>query len=167
MSDTNRPPIRDGHLDVDGDECVVRFERTLAHPIDTVWAALTDPDQLAQWWGHAQVDLMPGGSFVVQWLNTDEHGQGAVLHGTITVLEAPTRLEIAGDIHGTLRFTLRADRGGTVLSFSSTLVLPEEFRTKVLAGWHFHFDALDRTLGGEINDLVNLPGWEDLHAGYV
>jgi uncharacterized protein YndB with AHSA1/START domain len=162
----SRPPRGDGRLETEGDLCVVRFERILAHPIDTVWAALTDPDQLAHWWGHAEVELVPGGAFVVRWLNTDEHGNGAEMHGTITALEAPTLLEIVGDLHGTLRFTLRADGGRTHLSFSSTLALPEAFRTKVLAGWHFHLNALARTLDGESNDLVNLPEWEGIHASY-
>ena len=88
------------------------------------------------------------------------------MHGTIAEFEAPTLLEIVGDLHGTLRFTLRADGGRTHLSFSSTLALPEAFRTKVLAGWHFHLDALARTLDGESNDLVNLPEWEGIHARY-
>jgi uncharacterized protein YndB with AHSA1/START domain len=162
----SRPPKGDGRVETDGDLCVLRFERTLAHPIDAVWAALTQPDQLAQWWGHAEVQRILGGSFVVRWLNTDESGNGAELHGTISAIEAPTLLEIVGDLHGTLRFALRADGAGTHLSFSSTVVLPEAFRTRVLAGWHFHLDALARTLDGESNDLVNLPEWEEIHAGY-
>jgi uncharacterized protein YndB with AHSA1/START domain len=162
----NRPPRGDGRVETEGELCVLRFERTLAHPIDAVWAALTQPDQLAQWWGHAEVQLVPGGSFVVRWLNTDEHGNGAEIHGTIGTIEAPTLLEIVGGLQGTLRFALRADGAGTHLSFSSTVVLPEAFRTRVLAGWHFHLDALARTLADESNDLVNLPEWEGIHARY-
>jgi uncharacterized protein YndB with AHSA1/START domain len=42
-----------------------RIERTveLAHPVDTVWAALTTSDALAAWFGEAAtIDARPGGA---------------------------------------------------------------------------------------------------------
>jgi hypothetical protein len=70
-----------------------------------------------------------------------------------------------------LRFELEPVDGGsgTRLRFSSTLELPEEFRTKVLAGWHTHLDALETVLDGGSVDLVNIAGgdWRDTHAAYV
>ena len=145
----------------------MRFERVLDQPLERVWAAITEPDQPAAWWGWADVTLAPGGSFVVEWCNTDEEGNRATMHATITALEPPHLLELTGDLHGVLRFTLRPDGDATRLSFTSTLALPEEFRTKVLAGWHFHLDALARSLDGHPVDLVQLPGWDELHEHYV
>ncbi len=46
----------------------------------------------------------------------------------------------------------------------STLKLPAEFRTKVLAGWHFHLDALATLLAGGSTDMVAIPGWEQIHT---
>jgi uncharacterized protein YndB with AHSA1/START domain len=157
----------DGVLEGQGDKDVVRFERRLAHPVERVWAALTEPDQLIRWWGDADVDLREGGEFNVRWLNTDDEGNSAEMHATITRLEPPHVLETDGDMHGVLRWELEADDGGTLLRFSSTLELPDEFKTKVLAGWHMHLDALATALDGGSTDLENLPGWEQIHERYA
>jgi uncharacterized protein YndB with AHSA1/START domain len=148
---------------------VLRFERHLAHPIERVWAALTDPGELVGWWGEAEVDLIEGGRFTVRWLNTDEHGNSVVMHATITRLDPPNLLETRGDVHGVLRWELHPDGNGTVLTFSSTLDLPEEYRTMVLAGWHYHLDAIAETLDGRPADIANLPNdrWERVHERYV
>ena len=37
----------------------------------------------------------------------------------------------------------------------------------MLAGWHWHLDALADALDGGLADLVELPGWEDVHRGYA
>jgi uncharacterized protein (TIGR02246 family) len=158
---------RYGILDVEDDVCVVRFERHLAHPVEAVWGALTTPAALTGWWGEAELDLIPGGKFVMSWLNTDDEGNKAVLHGTITALEPPHLLEISSDIHGVLRFELQPSDGGTHLRFSSTLQMPGEYRAKVLAGWHYHLDALATHLDGGGSDLVSLPGWDDIHEQYL
>ena len=167
MSSAARPEGPDGALELGSAQCVVRFERSLDHPVEQVWAALTEPERLAAWWGRADLSLVPGGRFVLEWINTDDHGHRAVMHATITELQPPALLELTGDLHGVLRFELLPDGAGTHLSFSSTLALPEEFRAKVLAGWHFHLDALARSLDGQPTDLARLPGWEELHARYA
>ena len=41
------PPDNDGTATVDDEgRAVIRFERALSHPIDRVWAAITEPDQI-------------------------------------------------------------------------------------------------------------------------
>ncbi len=157
----------DGVLEIEEDRCVVRFERFLAHPVEDVWRALTEPRQLARWWGEAKVDLVRGGQFVMRWLNTDDEGSAAVMHGTITAIEPLRLLEISADIHGVLCFTLSPQAAGTRVRFSSTLKLPDEFRTKVLAGWHFHLDALATVLSGGATDLVGLSGFGRIHERYL
>lgn len=163
---TLEPTIADGAIEVLGDRCVLRFVRELGHPITSVWAGLTTPDQLAQWWGEADLDLVTGGRFVLRWFNRDEDGNGAQLHGTIRALDPPHLLEIAGDLHGTLRFELHESGAGTRLTFTSTVALPAEVRTKVLAGWHFHLDALARFLDGGRTDLVAVAGWDAIFERY-
>jgi len=152
----------------DDGKAVVRFERHLAHPIERVWSALTEPDELIRWWGDADVDLREGGGFTMRWLNTDEEGNSAVMNATITKLDPPHVLETRGDMHGVLRWELQPRGDGTVLTFSSTLELPDEFRTKVIAGWHMHLDALAEALEGGRADLVNISGrWEPIHERYL
>jgi len=158
----------DGGLEVRADgKSVLRFERRLAHPIERVWAAVTDPDELISWWGRAQVELEPGGRFSMAWLNVDDEGNRAEMEATVTELDPPRLLELSGDIHGVLRFELAPEGDQTVLTFTSTLDLPDEYRTKVLAGWHYHLDALAAALEGRETDLVELPGGDALHERYL
>jgi uncharacterized protein YndB with AHSA1/START domain len=167
---TDAQPTPDGTLETrDDGKARIRFERRIAHPVGRVWAAITEPDEMIGWWGDADVELREGGRFDVRWLNTDEEGNGAHMHATITRLEPERLLELDGDIHGVLRFELDPDGDATLLRFSSTLDLPDEFRTKVLAGWHTHLDALATVLDGGSVDLVSIAEghWEDVHAQYV
>lgn len=50
---------------VDG-EGVVRMEDCFDIGIDDLWAALTNPDRLARWYGEAEGELSQGGEFRVQ-----------------------------------------------------------------------------------------------------
>lgn len=161
--------VADGVLEERDGLQVVRFVRRLAHPVARVWAALTDPVELIGWLGDAEVELVEGGRFVVRWLNVDDRGNRAVYRGTITALEPPRLLEVRGDIHGVLRWELRPEDDGTLLTFSSTLALPEEYRTMVLAGWHYHLDSLAEALDGQFADLANLSGgrWGRIHERYL
>jgi uncharacterized protein YndB with AHSA1/START domain len=161
-------PDADGVLeDGDGANVVLKFTRRLAHPVERVWTALTSEAELIQWWGDAQVSLTEGGAFTLRWLNTDDQGNRAVLHATITRLEPPRLLEMTGDPHGVLRWELQPDAGGTVLTFTSTLELPTEYRAKILAGWHFHLDALAGALDGRQADLAGVSGWNQIHERYL
>jgi uncharacterized protein YndB with AHSA1/START domain len=141
---------------------VLRFERHLDHQVERVWAALTDPDELVGWLAEAEIDLVEGGRVVLRWLNSDEEGNQAVLHGTITELDPPRLIEYDSDIHGVLRWELRAEGSGSHLTFTATAELPEDFKTKVLAGWHIHLDHLEESLDGR---PVNWPTWAEDHMG--
>ena len=162
---------RDGTLEIQGDSQVLRFERRLDHPIDRVWAALTQPDELLGWLAEAELDLVEGGDIVLRWQNTDDEGNQAVMHGRITRLDPPRLLEYEGDIHGLLRWELEEDGDGCVLRFTNVTPAPEEFRTKVLAGWHIHLDHLEDALDGRHVDWSrwseeHRPSWQEHHDRY-
>jgi uncharacterized protein YndB with AHSA1/START domain len=156
----------DGEVTRHGSQEVIRFERQLPAPPAVVWVALTDPDFLSKWWGEVTMDLRLGGQFDVCWFNRTPIGERLTMHATITELEPPHVLETSGDVHGILRWELTPESGGTMLVFTSTLDLPEKFRTRTLAGWHFHLLALRHALGGGTVDLVELPEWAAIHARY-
>ena len=60
----------------------VTFRRTSRQPPARVWAALTEPDQIARWWRHpARVDLRVGGAYRVDF------GDGGGLDGVIVRLQ--------------------------------------------------------------------------------
>ena len=116
---------------------VLRFERRLRHPVEKVWTALTDPAKMEEWWARAAVlELTEGGRARIEWLNTDDEGNQAVAEGHVTRLEPPHTIEFDTDIHGRLLWELRPDENGTHLTLTVTNAIPDEYRAKVLAGWH-------------------------------
>lgn len=87
--------------------CVLRFERTLNHPVDKVWRAITDPEELKHWFpAGIEADWRQGGELRWVW-----GGDEPDLLGTITEWDPPHRW--AHDVNGeTLRFVGPHRRGG-------------------------------------------------------
>jgi uncharacterized protein YndB with AHSA1/START domain len=78
--------------------------RLLHAPPETVFAAWTQPDRLARWWGPAgfttpvvQVDLRPGGGWRIVTRAPD--GKEYPLKGIWQEIVRPTRLVIRMDLH--------------------------------------------------------------------
>ncbi len=157
----------DGTVSHDGDKAVIRFERHLPYPVDEVWSALTEPARVLAWLGDLDIEPRSGGRFDLTWRNPTPDGDRFTMHAIITTFDPPRLLETTGDAHGVLRWELTAQGGGTTLVFTSTLELADEFRTRVLAGWHFHLLALAHTLAGGSVDLVELPEWNAIHERYL
>jgi uncharacterized protein YndB with AHSA1/START domain len=154
----------DGVLETKDGKQVLRFERRLDHPIERVWTALTEPDELIGWLAAAEVDL-EAGRIVLHWQNEG----GPTTECKITELSPPTVLEYEGEPHGRLRWELRPDGGGTLLTFTVTGSFPDDQVALALAGWHWHLDALAEHLHGVDADWSSLPdeAWENLHRRYV
>ena len=61
------PAAADGVLDECDGTPMIRFVRHYPHPVGEVWAALTQPDRLAEWWLPFEADivleLIEGGRF--------------------------------------------------------------------------------------------------------
>jgi len=160
---------REGTAEFHADHAILRFQRRLNHPVERVWAAITRPQEIEAWWARADVDLRTGGAMRIEWLNTDEDGSTVVMPATITALEPPHLLEIEGEPHGTLRFELQPDGDATLLTFVACSTIPGDYRTKVLAGWHYHLDALEEFLDDGVR--VDWPNWpvgrfEAIHERY-
>lgn len=127
----------------------LRFERALPQPVDTVWGALTDADQFAQWLAPGEIDPRPGGRVHLQF-----PGGGNVIDSTVTEADPPRLLEFpwtgrdgeAGPVRWELAPT---DEGGTRLTLTHTLPGGgTDGRTAVLAAWHMHLDQLAGVLVG-------------------
>jgi uncharacterized protein YndB with AHSA1/START domain len=185
---TDDRPVADGIVEKAPDGSTqVRFVRRLPHPVERVWAALTDPAELRMWWGATDLDLVDGGRFGLRWLNTDEHGNVATLDGTITKLDPPRLLEISAawgftgsDTPGTqttLTWELDPDGDQTLLRFTNTVAAPTQpastegptsADTRTAAGWHLHLDALATILaGGEVDIAHPEPLVEPIHQAYA
>jgi uncharacterized protein YndB with AHSA1/START domain len=160
-----------GTLSEHPDGWELRFQRHLHHPIDAVWAAITDGDQVAQWWGtHEEADLRAGGRLVIKWANEG----GPTMTAAITAWDPPHVLELVGDIHGRLRWELSPDGEGTLLRFTNVVAeAPDgEFEGRRigfpenLAGWHWHLAALADVLADKPVDL-SMDDWETYRNRYA
>jgi uncharacterized protein YndB with AHSA1/START domain len=163
----------DGTLETLGDgRRRMRFERRVRHPIDRVWRAITQPDEIEAWLARAEIDLRPDGRIYLEWLNTDEHGQryeGAELTGTITRLEPPRLIEYSSDAHGLLTWELSEAGDETDLVFTCVVELPDDQALDNLSGWHVHLDFLEGWLDrGTRIDWQNWPReqWAAIHEAY-
>jgi uncharacterized protein YndB with AHSA1/START domain len=121
----------------------VRFDRFIMVPIEKVWAALTEPARLADWFTQATIDLRLGGEVEFRW---DSHGH--VETGFIVALRPPNLLAWAipgpNGRHSVVRWDLKQEdpKGlGTRLVLTST-ELPVEHLLSVATGWHIHLHEL-------------------------
>lgn len=115
----------------------LRFERSLAHPIERVWRAIVVPAELARWFPAA-----------AEWTpKVGEVFEVGGQHGEITELQPPHLIEwtFAGQL---FRFALRAEGDGCALTFLH--VFDERtIAAQTAAGWACYFDQLDAHLAGE------------------
>jgi uncharacterized protein YndB with AHSA1/START domain len=154
--------MTDGTLERRDDQHVIRFERRLAHAVERVWRALTEPDEIAGWLARAdELELVEGGRVVLTWQNTDLEGNTATARGTVSRLDPPRLLELDTDIHGVLRWELSPDGDGCALRFTAQVELPPEYETEVPAGWHIHLDHLETVLDG---GTIDWPNWGRDHS---
>lgn len=132
----------------------VSFERRLDHPVERVWAALVEPDELAKWFPEVQLEPRPGGSFQITFGECDDRdGEGpSVVSGEIAHFEPPRLLQCA-----TMRWELEPDGDGCLLRFSDIVAVEaprsaDDTARSVLGGWHWYLDALELALAGRYVD---------------
>ncbi len=165
MSDTQRSGAGEQDLGtyirLDDGRFQIRFERDLDASPDRVWAALTDPAELEQWFGRAEIDLREGGTA------TYFQGDEAFSTGEITELDAGRVLEHTSDVHGLMRWELEPDGAGTRLVFLATTEMGDEWLTRTLSGWHAILDQLAAGLAGGAAPEFDGEHWSALHHRYV
>lgn len=165
---------------------LLRFERTLDHPVQTVWDALTR--EHGEWLSGegAEMDLRVGGRV---WMPAH------TVESTIVELDPPRVLAFGWDSAewgpgGTVRFELVPDGDRTRLlfthdhppidqaqqdEFARRMGWPDEMKRAVprtLAGWHALLDRLERLLGGRANNAMPTPeepgnDWQPLFEHYL
>jgi uncharacterized protein YndB with AHSA1/START domain len=150
----------EGELTVDGELATLRFERRLAHAIEAVWSAITDPAQRNQWMGATTIDARAGG-FVETTPNGPPYPpERTTVRGRILVWDPPHVFEhewqqqILGTRGGVVRYELSRDGDGTLLRFTHRgLSVPgaKGFHP----GTHAFLDRLAAQLAGQ-----PLPDWQ-------
>ena len=144
------------------------FVRRFRHSPAKVWAALTDPAQLAEWAPFdPDRDLAHPGPAV---LSMSEGGQVEEYPVTVLTAVEPRLLEYTWD-EDLLRWELEPDGAGTKLTLLHTCASPD-WVLKAGAGWHICLEVADRYLSGApIGRIVGSEckryGWQELHDRYA
>ncbi len=141
----------------------LRFERRLAHPVEKVWTAVTDPAHLIHWFPAAmEMDLEEGAKIRFVFPG-DEMEPG---DGVITELDPPRTFAFTwnGD---PLRLELRPDGDGCVLVFTCG-VADRPMAGSFATGWDSCLGALESTLAGDAPELAPKPAdYATRHDAYV
>ena len=145
-----------------------KIEREVVYPqpIERVWAALTEADQLQKWFGSrtAEIDLRPGGTMQLVWENMSARAVVDTVNPTShiawrwkpgSVADDPTRPLEEQEPLTLVEFTLKSVEHGTRLRMveSGFAAFDESHRISALSqnneGWDGCFNGLAALLGGE------------------
>ena len=126
-----------------------------------VWRAITEPDELAEWFpSNVEVDLESGGRMHFEFPAGE-----MTLDGEVTELDQPRVFAFLWG-EDQLRFELEPDGDGCRLHLTVKL----DARNKAArdaAGWHVCLDALERLLSGEaVEEPHENDGWRGHYEEY-
>jgi uncharacterized protein YndB with AHSA1/START domain len=153
----------DGQLERTGDACRLRFTRRLPHPPDKVWRALTEPEHLRAWFP-TDIDGERAAGAPLRFVFRE--ADGPTIDGEMLRYEPPSLLELRWGDDETLRFELRPDGDGCVLTFVNTFA-PVGRAARDAAGWHACLDALALHLAGQPLPWKPAERWGQVHPSYV
>jgi len=149
----------------------LRFERRYAHPVERVWRAVSDPDEMPAWFPSGVVGERAVGAELVfadeeQRTASREAGEptyeGPTIRGRVVAYDPPNVFSFTwgGEL---LRFELTPEGDGTVLVFTQ-LLSHGSVAARNGSGWHQCLAALDELLGaGGPEDA----GWQEVYQDYL
>jgi uncharacterized protein YndB with AHSA1/START domain len=124
---------------------VLRFERHLPLPVETVWRAVTDKDEMRSWFPtRIEIDEWMVGASLVHHFDDQDIGP---LSGTVLEWDPPRRVSFTWS-DDTISFELSpAPDGGT--TFVLTEELSPNHAARNAAGWESCLDRLQQRVDGE------------------
>lgn len=152
------------YIDYEG-KPAVRFERTYRHPIDRVWEAVTESDDLARWFpSGVNHDAEVGGTIAFQG---DPYSDPAT--GTILEFDPPTTFGFTWG-PDELHFTLE-ERGKSCRLVLINVLSEANTAARNSSGWTICLGELDKVLAGESSEgphsQVADAAFERIMAKYV
>ena len=141
---------------------VLHFERQLAHPVDKVWRAITDPAEMKHWFPSGVAgDFKPGGKLKFSFEDNPTE-----MEGTISQLERPRVFAFTWGTDA-LRFELQPTSSGTRLVFDCTFTDDGVKAARDGAGWQVTFEVLEALLDSKPVPWTTTERWEQVHPSYV
>ena len=146
----------------------LRFERRIAHPVEAVWRAVTEPAELAHWFPcEVEVDLRVGGRMRFVFPQMALPDTASTMLGEVTELDPPRRFSFLwGEDH--LHFALEPIEDGAACVLLFTVELDSADKAaRDGAGWHTSLDGLERRLAGaQVAPLSDDDSWKDHYEEY-
>ena len=143
----------------------VRFERTYAHSVERLWAAITEPGELSHWFP-ASVSLQEWVGGKIEFTG-DPHLEPTI--GSVLVFEPPRRLSFtwgSNELHFEL---VPVGDSGCTLVLIDVLEAPDT-AARNAAGWDVCLSELSKHVAGEVADgphSATAEAWRPLYDGYV
>jgi len=128
-----------GTITRNGDRFDLVFDRRIAKPIEKVWAAITTPERIADWFAIVDLDPRLGGHYRLKFSPDETPTDGVIVAFEPPRLFAHTWPDPAHPA-SVIRYELEPDGDGCRLRFSQT-GLPAKY-VAAIAGWHVFLDAI-------------------------
>jgi uncharacterized protein YndB with AHSA1/START domain len=152
-----------GELNRSGDRWQLRFTRTLRHPAEKVWRALTESEHLAAWFpDDIEGEWEPGQPLQFRSRDMPEFSYA----GRTLTYEPPKVLEFAWGDDDVLRFELEPHGDSTVLHFVNTFGEVGK-AARDAGGWHACLDFLQLHLDGTAAPFTSGERWAEVHGAYL
>lgn len=153
---------RGTYVEVDG-RPAVRFQRSYNHPVERLWAAITDPDELPHWFP-SKVAMKPEVGGAIEFT-----GDGPPSSGTILAYEPPTQLAYSWG-ENELRFEIEPE-GEHGCRLTLIDVLPaQNIAARNAAGWSVCLAELDKHVAGYVAagpHAGTAESWREHYDRYV
>jgi uncharacterized protein YndB with AHSA1/START domain len=149
--------VPNGFISVEGDVATLTFKRRLKHSIESVWAAITDPAERADWFGAMTIEGRVGGAIELVAEGPPASREQRTIKGRILVWDPPRVFEHEWDQpiveKSIVRYELVPEGDATILTFTHRgLSLPHA--QGYISGTHAFLDRLTAHLDG-----TELPDW--------
>ena len=149
-----------------GGRPALRFERRIAHPVEAVWGAITEPAELEQWFPTTVGgEMRAGGELTFTFVKHDI----PPMTGAVTDFDPPSLLAFYwGEDH--LRFELAPAEDGAHTDLHFTVLLDSvDKAARDGAGWHVCLDRLEASLEGSDERALQAisSGWRDHYDEYA
>lgn len=147
---------------------ILVFDRRIDRPPETVFAALTVPERIADWMGMAEIEPRLGGRYFVRF-HPSEDDPDASVRGVVTAYDPPCLFEHTW-IEGAqpecrIRWELTPEREGCRLRLTHTFPPGVKDILGFLGGWYDFLDMIPKAVAGErtYSDKIR---WKALDAEY-
>ena len=144
---------------VDDATARITFVRDLKHPVDKVWRAITEPDELEAWFP-STIDGERKAGAALQFVFP--FPEAPMMEGTMRVFEAPNIIEFEWGTD-VIRIELTPIEGGTRLTLTDTFAEYAK-SARDAGGWHASLDNLGYSLDGLPKQDDN---WKTITPWYV